>query len=64
LIDIWLIIILSVLSIPVTLFTSDLVRVVLGSFFVLFFPGYVLIAALFPEKKSLSNVERLALGWC
>jgi uncharacterized membrane protein len=63
LIDIWLIIILSVLSIPVTLFTSDLVRVVLGSFFVLFFPGYVLIAALFPEKKSLSNVERLALSF-
>jgi uncharacterized membrane protein len=29
---------------------------------VLFFPGYVFITALFPEKKELDNLERLALS--
>jgi uncharacterized membrane protein len=37
-------------------------RVVLGLPFVLFFPGYVLIAALYPRRSDLDGVERLALS--
>lgn len=38
------------------------IRVVLGLPFVLFFPGYTLIAALYPRKDDLDGVERLALS--
>lgn len=31
--------------------------------FVLFFPGYVFITALFPNRKELDNLERLALSF-
>lgn len=38
------------------------VRVVLGLPFVLFFPGYTLIAALYPRRGDLDGIERLALS--
>lgn len=38
------------------------VRVVLGLPFVLFFPGYTLIAALYPRHDDLDGIERLALS--
>ena len=38
-------------------------RVGLGLPFVLFFPGYVLIAALFPKKEDLDGIERVALSF-
>jgi len=38
-------------------------RVILGLPFVLFFPGYVLIAALFPGRKALDGLERTALSF-
>ena len=37
-------------------------RVALGLPFILFFPGYTLIAALFPRKHDLSAVERIGLS--
>lgn len=37
-------------------------RVVLGLPFVLFLPGYALIAALYPRRDDLDGVERLALS--
>ena len=37
-------------------------RIVLGSPFIIFFPGYVLIAALFPRRGSLSTTTRIALS--
>lgn len=37
-------------------------RIALGLLFVLFFPGYSLIAALFPRKGALDGIERLALS--
>ncbi|MDY6864701.1 MAG: DUF1616 domain-containing protein [Halobacteriota archaeon] len=38
-------------------------RVILGLLFVLFFPGYSLIAALFPRKDDLDGIERVALSF-
>ncbi|MGB6894564.1 MAG: DUF1616 domain-containing protein [Dehalococcoidia bacterium] len=38
-------------------------RIGLGLIFVLFVPGYVLVAALFPRKDDLDLVERLALSF-
>lgn len=37
-------------------------RIVLALFFVLFFPGYALTAALFPGKDQIDLVERIALS--
>ncbi|MGC9050871.1 DUF1616 domain-containing protein [Pyrobaculum sp.] len=37
-------------------------RYVLGAFFVLFLPGYVLVEALYPRGDELSPLERLALS--
>lgn len=37
-------------------------RLVMGSIFILFLPGYVTIQALFPTGKELDDIERLALS--
>ncbi|MDV3104718.1 DUF1616 domain-containing protein [Thermococcus waiotapuensis] len=42
---------------------ESILRKALGLAFVLFFPGYVFITALFPEKRELDNLERLALSF-
>jgi uncharacterized membrane protein len=38
-------------------------RIILGLPFLLFFPGYVLIAALFPKATSIGGFERVALSF-
>lgn len=57
-----LISLLAILVVPLVLFTTGILRIVLGLLFLLFFPGYVLIAVLFPRKGSLGTIERLALS--
>ncbi|KUH34440.1 hypothetical protein APY94_02060 [Thermococcus celericrescens] len=47
----------------IAFFPDSIVRKALGLAFVLFFPGYVFITALFPEKKELDSLERLALSF-
>jgi uncharacterized membrane protein len=42
---------------------DNVVRIILGLPFVLFAPGYTLIAALFPRKSSLDGIQRLALSF-
>lgn len=60
-IDLILIGTISLLLIPAVVFLpSNISRIVLGVPFVLFFPGYALMAALFPARNRLSAVERLA----
>ena len=61
--DLWLIGILTVLlAVVIAFFPSTIARIILGLPFLLFFPGYTLIAALFPKKESLGGVERVALS--
>ena len=61
--DIVLVNILSALLIAViAFFPNSPARIILGLPFILFFPGYVLICALFPREKDLDIIERLALS--
>lgn len=53
-----LILIAVILAIP-----ESPVRVVIGLPFILFFPGYALIAFLFPREKDLGIIERIALSF-
>ena len=55
--------IVAVLIIAIILFPSNVLRIILGLPFLLFFPGYTLILALFPKKDSIGGVERLALSF-
>ncbi|MBA7659292.1 hypothetical protein ES703_67269 [subsurface metagenome] len=47
----------------IILFPSNILRITLGLPFLLFFPGYTLIAALFIKKERLGSVERVALSF-
>jgi uncharacterized membrane protein len=63
--DLWLIGILTlVLAVVIAFFpSSTIARIILGLPFLLFFPGYTLMAALFPKKGSMGGVERVALSF-
>ena len=61
--DIVAIIALTMLLIPIAIYTEGAARIIIGLPFVLFFPGYTLIAALFPKKDAISGIERLALSF-
>lgn len=51
------------LDLLIVYFPESLARKALGLAFVLFFPGYSFVTALFPEKKELDSLERLALSF-
>jgi uncharacterized membrane protein len=62
--DLWLIGILTILlAVVIAFFPSTTARIILGLPFLLFFPGYTLMSALFPKKGSLGGVERVALSF-
>lgn len=48
-----------ILAVP----SAGAARILLGLPFVLFFPGYTLVAALFPGKDDLDPIERVALSF-
>lgn len=52
---------LLVLVVPDSFFPVTYIRPILGSFFILLFPGYALIRAIFPAKK-LDTVERIGIS--
>ena len=53
----------SILTAPLAVFTSGAFRTVFSLAFILFFPGYSLISALFPKNGRLDGIERLSLGF-
>jgi uncharacterized membrane protein len=59
--DLLVIFIASLLMVPLALFTAGPIRIVFGIFFVLVFPGYTFLAALFPRKNGLDSLMRLGL---
>ncbi|NJE30306.1 DUF1616 domain-containing protein [Thermococcus sp. 18S1] len=62
--DLLTIIALSIILDILIFYAPDsLARKALGLVFVLFFPGYVFITALFPNRPELDNLERLALSF-
>lgn len=62
--DLWAIMTLSLLLILIIYLLSDSVlRVIIGLPFILFFPGYAALSVLFPEKKDLEIIERVALSF-
>lgn len=52
----------AVLLALIALLPESPLRIALGLPFVLFFPGYTLIAALYPRRDDLDGIERLALS--
>ncbi len=52
-----------VLIAAIILSPFNALRIILGLPIVLFFPGYVLLAALFPKRKRLGGTERVALSF-
>lgn len=64
--DILLIIILTILTAAFVLvppLNETFIRIILGILLVLFIPGYSLIAAIFPKKRDLEGIERVALSF-
>jgi uncharacterized membrane protein len=62
-IDLVIIAIFSAVLVPLVEFSSGALRISLGLVFVLFSPGYSLIAALFPKTSDISGIERVALSF-
>jgi len=53
---------ITVFTVPEDAYPIVYIRYVLGSIFVLGLPGFTLIKALFPSKKEMDIIERLALS--
>ena len=51
-----------ILVLAITFIPSNVLRIILGIPFLLFFPGYTLIAALFTKREGMSGIERIALS--
>lgn len=60
--DLAAVILLLLVMVPVALLASGPLRVVLAAAFLVFLPGYALVAALFPRKDSLELLERITLS--
>jgi len=56
-----IVVLLAVYVIPNT-YPLVVLRWIVGSIFVLFLPGFVVMQALFPSKKELDDIERFALS--
>lgn len=53
----------TLLLFPLVAFSTGTLRIAVGLVFVLFFPGYVLLSALFPRRGDLGGTERVALSF-
>jgi len=55
-------ILMAVLILIIVFLPNNILRIILGLPFVLFVPGYTLIAALYHRKSDLDGIQRLALS--
>ncbi|WP_319378904.1 DUF1616 domain-containing protein [uncultured Methanocorpusculum sp.] len=60
LILVWVALTVAMIYVPVI--NDTFLRVIFSVPVILFIPGYVLIAVMFPEKKSIDGIERFALS--
>ncbi len=51
------------LIVAIIFFPSNTLRIILGLPFVLFFPGYALVTALFPRREGMDSIQRVALSF-
>jgi uncharacterized membrane protein len=58
--DLLVILALTLICYPVMTLGEGLLRIILGIIFLLIFPGYTMVTALFPGKNSLKPLERVA----
>jgi uncharacterized membrane protein len=58
-----LVLLVIIIIAVITLFPTNILRIILGLPFVLFLPGYTLMAALFPKKRGTGGIELLALSF-
>ena len=57
------VILLTIFFIPLIYWEpSNFLRIILGLFLILLFPGYALVESLFPRKNDLDGTERIALA--
>ena len=61
--DLILILILTSALVPSVLFVSGPLRMAVAAPFIIFFPGYVMMTALFAKKDDLDAIERIALSF-
>ena len=54
---------LTTIFVTVPVLNGTVIKTVLELIFILFIPGYSLIAALFPRKQDLDGIERVALSF-
>jgi len=57
------IVVFTLLLFVLVAFTTGGARIALGLLFIVFFPGYVLLSALFPRRVDLGGMERMALSF-
>jgi uncharacterized membrane protein len=61
-IDLLLVGVLALISLLlIALVPSSILRIVLGLPLVLFYPGYIIALAVFPERKSITGIERAVM---
>ena len=54
---------ITLLLFPLVTFTTGPLRGGLGFLFVIFFPGYTLLSAIFPRRDDIGGIERLSLSF-
>jgi uncharacterized membrane protein len=58
----WITAVFIITAIPMT--ANSIIRTIFGIPMILFIPGYLLVAVLFPKKGDLDNTGRIALSLC
>jgi len=58
-----IILLVIVLEVAIILSPAASLRIIFGLPFIFFFPGYALVAALFPRRRQMDGVQRIALSF-